>query len=146
MGTFKLEIITPERVAYQDDIDMVIVPAVNGMAGIMSHHTPFFTLLTAGELRIIKGSEDYFLAIGGGYLEVTPEKTVVLVTKAIHADEINEEEVIKAKSEAEEAIKNKPQGQALEEARLLLRSSLVDLKVLKRKRYGSKPVRNIPNI
>ena len=146
MSQFLLEIITPERIAYQDQIDMVVAPAVGGNVGILPHHTPLFTQLGIGELKITKGSEDYYLAIGGGYLEVTPEKTVILVTKAVHADEINEEDVLQAKKAAEEAIRNKPEGEAMEDAKALLRSSLVDLRVLKRKGLGLKPRKNLPNL
>ena len=77
---------------------------------------------------------------------MTPEKTVILVTKAVHADEINEEEVLQAKKAAQEAIRNKPKGEALEDAKALLRSSLVDLRVLKRKGLGLRPRKNLPNL
>jgi F-type H+-transporting ATPase subunit epsilon len=127
-----LEIITPERIAYQQDVDYVEVPSVTGELGILPKHVPLFTTLKDGEVRIIKGKEELFLAIGGGFLEVTPQKTAILVTRAMHAEEINEKEMEKAKEEAELAIKQKPQGEASAEAWAMLRSTLVNLNVLRK--------------
>lgn len=134
MKTFKLEIITPERVAYTEEVDEVVAPAVNGEVGILAQHVPYFTQLNEGEVKIIKGMEEYFLAIGGGFLEVTPQKTTLLVTKAVHADEINEEEVKKALENAQKAMKEKPEGKLLSDAQAIMRSSLVDLKILNKLR------------
>ena len=53
-----LEIVTPERLAYEDDVDMVIVPGVEGELGILPHHAPLVTTLGLGELRIRKGTAD----------------------------------------------------------------------------------------
>lgn len=129
MVTFKLEIITPERIAYEDQVKMVVAPGVDGQMGILAHHAPLFAQLTEGELKVQKDNDEFFLALGGGYIEVTPTKVTVLVTKAVHADEINEAEMEKAKLAAEEALKQKPEGADLDAARSLLRSTLIDLKV-----------------
>lgn len=146
MTTFLLEIITPERIAYQEQVEMVIVPAIDGLAGILAHHVPYFTQLTEGELKIVKGNDEYFLAIGGGFLEVTPEKVSILVTRAVHSQEINEKEVLDAKKNAEEALKGKPTGEALVAAQSLLRRSLVDLKVLRRKQTRFSPRIPVANV
>ncbi|MCL5675575.1 MAG: ATP synthase F1 subunit epsilon [Patescibacteria group bacterium] len=133
MDKFLLEIITPERIAYQEEVDMVVVPATKGQAGVLAHHMPYFSQLTEGELKIVKDNEEYFLSIGGGFLDVNPNKTTILVTRAIHAEEINEKDVLEAKKAAEEALAGQPTGQALDSARALLRRSLMDLKVLQRR-------------
>lgn len=134
MSTFQLEIITPERIAFTDQVDMVAAPTTLGMVGILPHHEPLFTRLTEGEVKIIKQGEESFLAIGSGFMEVTGEKVVILVTSAYHADEINEQEVLSAQKRAEEALSAKPSGSALIEAQALFRRSMIALKVLRRRK------------
>lgn len=133
MNTFLLEIVTPERIAFSEKVEMLTAPASEGEVGILPHHTAYFTLLKEGELKILKNNEEIFLSIGGGFLEVTSLKTTVLVTKAVHAAEINEEEVVKAKEAAEKAIKEGVKGEALVTARALLKSSLIDYKIVQRR-------------
>ncbi len=137
MNTFLLEIISPERIAYSDNVDMVIAPSASGVVGILHGHVPFFTRLVEGEVKITKNGEDSYLAIGGGFLEVTPSKSIILVTSVYHAEEINEQEVIEAKKRAEEALASKPTGIALVEAQSLFRRSIIAMKVMRRKRISS---------
>ena len=136
MSTFQLEIITPEAIAYTDMVDMVVVPSQMGNLGILHHHIPLFAALTHGELKIKKGNEEYFLAIGGGYVEVTKEKVMILVTRAVKSTQLNESEILRAKKEAQEALKQKPTGDALVSAQTLLRQSLTDWKLLQRRKKG----------
>lgn len=134
MFSFLLEIVTPERIVYSDQVEMVVVPSSLGTAGILPRHTPFFSKLEHGELKIKKSREEYYLSIGGGFVEVTREKVMVLVTRAINASELEEQEIIRAKKEAEEALKKKPAGEAWISAQTILRQSLVDLRILRRRR------------
>lgn len=136
MNTFLLEIITPERIAYTDMVDMVVVPSEMGNLGILHNHIPLFAQLSQGELKIKRGNEEYFLAIGGGFVEVTQEKVIILVTRAVKSAELNEAEILQAKKEAQEAIREKPKGEALVSAQTLLRQSLIDLKILQRRKRG----------
>ena len=129
-----LEIITPERIAYTDTVDMVTVPGVMGTMGVLPKHIPLFAQLTHGELKIKKGDDNYYLSIGGGFIEVTKEKVIVLVTRAVNAKELNEKEILEAKQRAEEALKEKPTGEAFITAQMLLRQTLVDLKILRLRR------------
>lgn len=139
MSSFRLEIITPDRIAFEDEVELVEVPSSIGIIGILHGHVPLFARLTEGEVKIRKMRDEYFLAIGGGFVEVTPDKVVILVTAAYHAEEINEKEVLLAKKRAEEALLKKPQGAALFEARALFRQSEIALKVLRRrKRHGER--------
>lgn len=135
MSTFFLEILTPERVAYSDQVEMLTAPSTSGVIGILPHHIPLFTRLKEGEIKIVKDRQEYYLAIGGGFLEVTPEKVTVLVTEAYHATEINEQEVLAAKKAAEEALAQKPTGEALLSAQASFKRSLIALKVLRRRRH-----------
>ena len=87
--TLHLEIVTPERLAYEDDVDMVLVPGAEGELGILPHHTPLVSLLGVGELKIRKGGEEESFAIAGGFLQVRPDKVVVMAETADLASEID---------------------------------------------------------
>lgn len=134
MPDFLLEIITPERIAFSDQVAMVTAPSVSGIIGVLPHHVPLFTRLSEGEVKITRSGEEYFLAIGGGFMEVTPRKVVILVTEAYHAKELNEQDVLSAKKRAEEALAAKPSGSALLEAQSLFRRSTIALKLINRHR------------
>lgn len=130
----KLEIVTPEKIAYTDSVSMVSVPGVMGRMGILPKHASLFAQLTAGEVKITKDNDTIFLSIGGGFVEVTRDKVMVLVTRAVNAEELNEQEIVKAKKDAEEALKQKPQGKDLTAVQALYRQSLVDLGILRRRK------------
>ncbi len=134
MKKILLEIITPERIAFSSEVDMINAPTSTGQIGILPGHVSLFTRLTEGEVKIIDNGKDMFLAIGGGFMEVSSDKTTILVTAAYKSEEINEKEVIMAKKKAEEALAAKPSGEALLEAQSLFRRSEIALKVLRRKK------------
>ncbi len=129
-----LEIVTPERIAYTDSVDMITVPGVDGILGILPRHAPLFAQLTEGEVKISKGNQELFLAIGGGFIEVMPKKVMILVTKAMYADELNETEINQAKIQALEALKQKITPQEKIIAQAMLRQSIVDLKLLRKRK------------
>ena len=131
---FQIEIVTPERIAYTDRVTYVSVPSALGTLGILPKHAPLVAQLIEGEVKIKKNSDEVYLAIGGGYIEVTKDKVMILVTRALHADELNEQEILRAQKEAETALQQKPTPETFISAQALLRQSLVDLKLLNRKR------------
>ncbi len=142
MSSFLLEIITPKKIAFSDQIEMVTASTSTGIIGVLPHHVPLFTRLVEGEIKISKSNEEIYLAIGGGFMEITKDKVIILVTEAYHADELNEEEVLAAKKRAEDALSAKPEGAALLEAQSLFKRSVIALKVLRRRRgtVGHPPV------
>ncbi|KKS41150.1 MAG: ATP synthase epsilon chain [Candidatus Gottesmanbacteria bacterium GW2011_GWB1_43_11] len=132
--TFPLEIVTPERIAFTDQVEMVVVPTKVGNIGILPRHISLFAQLTEGILKIKKHQEEYYLSIGGGFIEVAKDKTIVLVTRAVKSTELNEQDILKAKQAAEVALKQKPMGAALTTYKTLYRQSLIDLKLLRRRK------------
>ena len=84
-----LEIVTPERLAYSDEVDSVQVPGSEGELGILPHHAPLVSMLGVGELRIRKGGTEESFAIFGGFLQVRPDKVVVMAELADLASEID---------------------------------------------------------
>ncbi len=141
MDQFKLDIISPTRQAYSDTVDAVYVPTKNGTIGILPHHIPLFTTLAEGEIKIEIGNKQSYLAIGGGFMEVTERGVTILVSRAVHANEINEAEIKKATDSAREVLKNKGKGVERADAQAILRRSVLELKVLKRTKH-----RDMPNV
>jgi len=116
MSSLKLDIVTAERVVYSEDVDVVIAPGVEGQLGILPHHAPLMTTLQAGELLVRRGSEEDTLAISGGFLEVRPDRVIVLADTAERAEEIDMERAEVAKRRAEQRLVDKT-ALGLDEAR-----------------------------
>ena len=83
MATIRLEVVTPERSVFSDDVDIVIAPGIEGELGILPHHTPLMTALKTGELRARKGSEEFLLSVNGGFMEVRPDRVIVLADACV---------------------------------------------------------------
>jgi len=134
---FTLEIITPQRVAFSAEVSEVVVPTVNGLIGVLPRHIPLFTSLAEGEIKIKEEGKERYLAIGGGFMEVSGNTVSILVSRAVHADEINEAEIKKALQDAKEAVKNKGKSMELADAQAILRRSILELKVAGRRKSRS---------
>lgn len=76
--TFRLEIVTPEKQAFADDVESLVVPAYEGYLGVLSGHAPLLCVLAGGKIKIQKGREEIHFATTGGFMEVTPKKAVIL--------------------------------------------------------------------
>jgi F-type H+-transporting ATPase subunit epsilon len=135
MDSFTVELITPERLAFSEQAEEVYVPTTEGVVGILAHHVPLFSTLSEGEIKIVAGKKEYFLAIGGGFMQVTKKKVSILVSRAVHADEINEAEIKKAQTLAKEALSRKVKGEELDTAQAILRRSLIEFKVLRKRQH-----------
>ena len=132
--TLHLEIVTPERLAYEDDVDMVLVPGIDGELGILPHHTPLVSLLGVGELEIRKGGTSESFAIAGGFLQVRPDKVVVMAETADLASEIDLERAQEARREAEKMLETGfHEGADLAAARAQLQAALMRIRVAERR-------------
>ena len=133
--TLHLEIVTPERMAYSDEVDMVLVPGIEGELGILPHHTPLVSLLGVGELKIRKGGDEESFAIVGGFLQVRPDKVVVMAETAEIGAEIDLARAQRARAEAEKALETGyAEGADLSAARAELRRALLRIHVAERRR------------
>ncbi|MDP6494054.1 MAG: F0F1 ATP synthase subunit epsilon [Dehalococcoidia bacterium] len=129
MTTLNLEIITAERVVYSADVEMLVAPGVEGQLGILPFHAPLMTVLTPGELVVRVGGEETHMAVTGGFLEVRPDKVVVLADAAERAEEIDVDRAEAAMKRAEERLKSTDPGMDLEKTEAALWRSLTRLKV-----------------
>ena len=134
MATFKLEIVTAERMVFSDDVSAVIAWGVEGQLGILPHHAPLMTMLQAGDILIRKDKEEEFFVISGGFLEVRPDKVIILADACERVDEIDIARAEEAKRRAQETMKAAPLGADAAAAEAALRRSLARLKVAERKR------------
>ena len=134
MATTRLVIVTAEGVVFSDDVDVVVAPGVEGQLGILPHHAPLMTMLQPGELLVKRGGEEFFLAISGGFLEVRPDRVIVLADAAERAEEIDIARAEAAKRRAEELLKSHPPEVDAARAEAALLRSLARLKVVERRR------------
>jgi len=135
MASIRLDIVTAEQSVYSEDVDMVIAPGVQGQLGILPHHAPLMTMLEPGELVVKKGSEEFYMAVSGGFLEVRPDRIIVLADSAERAEEIDMARAEEAKKRAEKRLEEKyvPEVDAAR-AEAALRRSLIRLKIAERRR------------
>ncbi len=130
-----IEVITPERRVYEDDVDMVIAPGSEGYLGILPHHAPLLTALGPGEFRVKKGGVEEVLAVFGGFMDVRGDRVVVLTEAAEHAEEIDAQRAQEARERAQQAIATGALSAADEaRARASLERALVRLRVSERRR------------
>jgi F-type H+-transporting ATPase subunit epsilon len=131
----QLEIVTPERLAYADTVDAVFCPGADGELGILPHHAPLLSTLGLGELRIRKGGQEESFAIAGGFLQVRPDKVVVMAETADLASEIDLEAAEAARREAERVISEGYAEPAdLARARASMERALLRIRVAERRR------------
>jgi F-type H+-transporting ATPase subunit epsilon len=129
-----LEIVTPERLAYSDTVDAVNLPGIEGELGVLPHHAPLVSMLGLGELRIRKGGTEESFAIVGGFLQVRPDRVVVMAETADMASEINLEKAQEARREAERALEGAATDAVdLTAARAALQQALLRIRVAERR-------------
>jgi F-type H+-transporting ATPase subunit epsilon len=131
----QLEIVTPEREVFSDQVDSVVVPGALGELGVLPHHAPLVSTLGVGELRIRKGGQEESFAIVGGFLQVRPDKVVVMAETADIASEIDVAKAEEARREAERALESGySEGADLAAARAALQQALLRIRVAERRR------------
>ncbi|HVF69371.1 MAG TPA: F0F1 ATP synthase subunit epsilon [Xanthomonadales bacterium] len=127
-----LQIITPEKTVFNEEIDEILVPTDKGQIGILPHHINLVTSLTHGEMIIKANGKDRVLAVTGGFLEIKNNKVTILADYAEHAENINTQQALEAKNRAEEILKNKkdilPQEDLIR-AQAELRRALLELNI-----------------
>ena len=129
-----LEIVTPERAVFSDEVDSVVCPGIEGELGVLPHHAPLLTTLGFGELRIRKGGQEELFAIAGGFLQVRPDKVVVMAETADLASDIDLAKAEEARKEAELALSEGFDEPAdLARARASLQRALLRIRVAERR-------------
>lgn len=135
MAKLHVEIVTGERVVFtEDDVDMVVAPGSDGTLGILPQHAPLITTLALGELRVKKGGGEQSIVVFGGFMEVTPDKVIVLADTAERAEEIDVARAEAARHRAEQAVATRSDMLDLAQEELALRRAAIRLQVGQRRR------------
>ena len=107
--TIHVDVVSAEEQIYSGEAEFVVLPGIEGELGVYPRHTPLFTQIRPGAVRIkLPGNaEDEFVFVQGGFLEVQPTRVTVLADTAIRAHDLDEAKALEAMRSAEEAIKNR---------------------------------------
>ncbi len=128
MAELELKIVTPQRVVYDDNVEVVVVKGIEGELGILPDHTPLVTPLKVSVMKIKKDSKMYKVAIsGGGYMEVTPKSATIITDAAELPEEIDVSRAQSAKERAEERLKEDSSDIDFDRAESALKRALVRL-------------------
>ncbi|WP_127581101.1 F0F1 ATP synthase subunit epsilon [Paenibacillus koleovorans] len=124
MSTFLLEVVTPERIIYSQDVDMVSVKGAAGELGILPNHIPLVTPLKIAPITIKKGNASETMAVNGGFMEVRKDKVVILAESAELPGDIDLERARSAKERAEKRLGTKQDEVDFRRAELSLQRAM----------------------
>ena len=128
--SFKLQIITPNRIIFQDEASSVSAPGTQGGFQILYNHAPFISTIEVGELKVKdKNGKDLMFATGGGFVEVKDNTVVVLAETAEPAGEIDVQRAKASNERATKRLHDKDPGIDIERARLSIVRSLNRMRV-----------------
>ena len=128
--TQRLEIVTPERKVYSEDVDFVVVPGSEGEMGFLPGHSPLASSLKIGVLRVTKdGGKPLRIAITGGFVEVMDSRVTVLTSAAEREDEVDKKRAEAAKQRAEQRLAARTPDLDVIRAELALKRALNRLKL-----------------
>lgn len=129
MSTFLLEIVTPERKVYAEQVNMIVVKGVAGDLGILPHHIPLVTPLKIAPVHIKQGSTDLYIAVSGGFMEVGKDKVIILAESAELPGDIDLERARTAKARAEGRLNDKVEHIDFHRAEMALQKALMRINV-----------------
>ncbi|MCC6454355.1 MAG: F0F1 ATP synthase subunit epsilon [Caldilineaceae bacterium] len=138
-----VDIVTRDRRLVSDEVDMVTLPGSAGQMGILRGHAPLLSTLEIGEIILHKGNDVRYIAIGGGVVEVRPDKVIVLAESAEQAEEIDEARAAAALQRARESLAENPPRERKPIIEAALQRSTLRLKVARRR--SSRPQRPGPS-
>jgi F-type H+-transporting ATPase subunit epsilon len=96
--------VSVERSLFEGDVDFIVANGADGELGVLPRHAALMTILKPGSLKITHGGKEELLFVGGGFLEVLPDRVTVLADVAEHADEISIEQAEAARTRAQERL------------------------------------------
>jgi F-type H+-transporting ATPase subunit epsilon len=136
MATLKLEIITPEAIAFSEDVEMVTLPAISGEIGIYPQHVRLITQLVPGELIATRNGNESLIAVGEGLVAVSGDRVEILTDMAIRADELDAAKVEEARKRAQARREERIADESVATLNASVVRSLAHLRVHKRPRQS----------
>lgn len=136
----KLDIVTPEKTMYTGEVDQITVDTADGRISVLPHHVNVFTKIIPGELYVKAGKSEQFIAMTGGFLEVSNNVVTILADYAIQTEDIDANKALEAQKRAEELLKKK-EGQLSDAEYADLQSALgravLELKISNKRKHRS---------
>lgn len=136
MATLKLEIITPEAIAFSEDVEMVTLPAISGQIGIYPQHVRLITQMVPGELIVTRNGNESLIAVGEGLVAVSGDRVEILTDMAIRAEELDAAKVEEARKRAQARREEKIADESVATLNASVVRSLAHLRVHKRNRQS----------
>jgi F-type H+-transporting ATPase subunit epsilon len=136
----KLEIVTPEKVAFSEDVSMVTLPAIDGQIGIYPQHVRLITQMAPGELSATTEGGEILLAVGEGLVVVTADRVQILTDMAMRAEEIDEARVEEERRRAAARLQEKISEESLAAVNATVIRALAQLQVRRRRSPGHGPL------
>jgi len=133
-NTIHVDVVSAEEQIYSGEAEFVVLPGIEGELGVYPRHTPLFTQIRPGAVRIKvpDKAEEEFVFVQGGFLEVQPNKVTVLADTAIRAHDLDEAKAIEAKKRAEEAMANQDSDENLASAQAELSAALAQIEAIRK--------------
>ena len=132
MPKLQVELVTAEGRVLSEEADFVKLPGLGGELGVLPEHIPLLTPLRTGEVMVRNDGHEQFLFVAGGFVEVLPDRVVILADVAERAEDINEAAAEEARRSAQEALAQEP-GDA--EAAVALERAMFRLRVAEIRRH-----------
>jgi len=136
-NTIHVDVVSAEAQIYSGVAEFVVLPGIEGELGVYPRHTPLFTQIRPGAVRIKvpDKAEEEFVFVQGGFLEVQPNRVTVLADTAIRAHDLDEAKAIEAKKRAEESMANQDSAENLASAQAELSLALAQLEAIRKFRH-----------
>ena len=132
--TLKLEIVTPQGVAFSEDAEMVTLPGAEGQLGVYPNHVRLMTYIVPGEVIVQQRGAERLLAVGEGLVEITATRVSILTDMAIAADQIDEAKVEEARARAAARLQEKISDEEIATVSGSLARAVAQLQVKRRRR------------
>ena len=132
--TITVDVVSAEEQIFSGEAEFVVLPGVDGELGVYPRHTPLFTQIKPGAVRIKQPgvAEEVLVFVQGGFLEVQPHKVTVLADTAIRAHDLDEVKALEAKKKAEEAMANKDSSTNLATAQAELSIAMAQIEAIRK--------------
>jgi F-type H+-transporting ATPase subunit epsilon len=133
-NTIHVDVVSAEEQIYSGEAEFVVLPGIEGELGVYPRHTPLFTQIRPGAVRIKvpEKADEEFVFVQGGFLEVQPNRVTVLADTAIRAHDLDEAKAIEAKKRAEESMANQDSAENLASAQAELSMALAQLEAIRK--------------
>ncbi|WMM24235.1 F0F1 ATP synthase subunit epsilon [Tissierella sp. MB52-C2] len=135
MSNFHLDIVTPDKPFFSDEVEMVIVRGIDGDLAILKGRAPITTPLRIGKVRVFQDGKERIAAISDGYVSVVDDKVTIITESAEWPDEIDTERAKAAKERAEDRLKNRRDNIDIHRAELALHRAINRLEVSQIKKF-----------